>query len=263
MSAHKLNPQYAGYIEYLKSEIGLSLSEEKIALVESRLQKRLRELGIMPQQYLKLVKENTDERNFFFDLATTHKTDWFRESVHFEYLKTIDLSYQDTINIWSAASSTGEEIYSLCMYINENLPDKKLRILGTDISDRCVHDCETGLYKKSLVDGHVPKHLVLKYFHNHHADFYAFRKEKFHGIKFRKFNLIHERLNSKMLFDVIFLRNVLIYFDAKTIETVIMNLLPSLKNQGYLILGLSETITNPARFHLERVQSSIYRYVKK
>lgn len=263
MSAHKLNPQYSGYIEFLKSEIGLSLSEEKIALVESRLQKRLRELGLMPQQYLKLVKENSDERSFFFDLATTHKTDWFRESIHFDFLKTIDFSMQDTLNIWSAASSTGEEIYSLCMYLNENIPNKKVRILGTDISERCIHDCELGQYKKNMVDGHVPKHLVLKYFASNHSDHYSFKKEKFHGIKFRKFNLIHERLNSKMQFDVIFLRNVLIYFDAKTIESVIQNLLPSLKDQGLLILGLSETITQPARFHLERVQSSIYRYVKK
>lgn len=256
------------YSYYLKEEIGLDFKEIKFALIEKRLRKKLEEKKISPDDYLELVKSDSSEKSYFIDILTTHKTDWFRENVHYKFISNyIKNSKQSSYQFWSAASSTGEEAYSLAITLMEEGVDiSKYKILGTDISEKCIRACEDGLYCKEAVSSQVPTACVEKYFIE--TDDEKIKKKLkinhnlINNVQFKKFNLLSSGHKGNIKFDVIFLRNVMIYFDQETKVKVMKNILNYLNDGGYLIIGLSETIYRVNEFNLVKISDSIYKHDK-
>lgn len=257
------------YAHYVKNEIGLNLKEDKVGLLEGRLQKMMLERNLTPATYLKLVQANPLEKSLFIDAVTTHKTDWFRENIHFDFILRLAQETNDKkFLFWSAASSTGEESYSLSMRLQEgSIARNRFKILGTDISEMCIQHCAAGAYRKEVVVSQVSPVLIKKYFVmpkvGESQKMIQLNSEYFDNLKFRKLNLLTAKFPVDIRFDVILLRNVMIYFDQETIKKVILNLLNYLRPNGFLIIGLSETIHNSIELKLERVSNSIYQYVPK
>lgn len=254
------------YARYLKEEIGFDIKEDKVGLLEGRLQKRLHEKNISPTAYLKLIKTDATEKSYFIDVLTTHKTDWFRENVHYQFISDyVKKNPQAGYMFWSAASSTGEEAYSLAMQLMEDgLSSEKYKILGTDVSNDCIHTCQNGIYRKETVVSQMSPFLVRKYFlRNNNEKFKKYLKidhTVINNVKFKQFNLVSSQHEGNIKFDIILLRNVMIYFDQETINQVVRNLLRNLKNGGYLIIGLSESIHSAKELNLTRVSNSVYKY---
>lgn len=253
--------------EFFSKLTGNKLGTDKRQLVESRLRKKFMNNKIEVKQYIKMIQTDLKEQSDFVSSLTTHKTDWFRESQHFDFLKKQVIvaqkkSKHNDWKIWSAACSTGEEIYSLLMTMNE-LGEKNIRLLGTDISESCVQSGTKGIYSADVVAKQVPPQYISKYFvrgvGEKANDYYKFDPSFAHLLKWRQFNLINSELNAKVQFDFIFLRNVLIYFDAETGFQIAKRLLNYLKPGGYFIIGLSETIMNPHELGLKRAENSVYR----
>lgn len=250
---------------------GNKLGNDKRGLVESRIMKRLLETQLTPSDYVKEVKNNEKERECFVSSLTTHKTDWFREPIHFNFLlkKVIEENHcwnkSHPLLIWSAVCSTGEEVYSLCLALLEE-EFVNFRILGSDISDSCLETAKNGLYQQKQVEEQVPENIKIKYFsrsiEHKNKNLYCIDLNLKKYVKWKKFNLLESNLSSSIKFDFIFLRNVLIYFKSETITQVIKRLLPYLKEGGFLIAGLSENISNYQDLGLILIGSSIYKYGK-
>lgn len=256
------------FVDLFKKLSGIHIRPEKQSLIESRLRKRFLSLRVSPKEYYKIIQENPEELAQFVTALTTHKTDWFREPIHFRVLEKV-LSEQKgktTLNpfyCWSAACSTGEEVYSIAMTLNKfGLGPNDWRILGTDISSHCIEHAKMGVYNRNIVDQQVTEEDVKRYFLQNskieYKELFRFTSEFNRQIKFREFNLTESRLPIDLEFNVIFLRNVLIYFDKDTTTKIIVNLVKYLKPGGLLILGLSETIVNAESLGLKRLESSVY-----
>jgi chemotaxis protein methyltransferase CheR len=252
----------------LSQKTGIDIGESKQTLVESRLLRRLTELGCTNySDYIEILKTNSEEGGKFINSMTTNKTNWFREPAHFEYLSKIVVPlhtriHQRPIYIWSAAASTGEEIYTLAMVLSElQHTGLEFRILGTDIDTQVIATAENAIYKGITVREEVAPHLVAKYFRKEldtEREELKVSEQLLAKVKFRQFNLISSSLIGEMKFDVIFLRNVLIYFKANTIETVINRLCSYLNPGGHLFIGHSETL-HGIRHPLQAVGPSIFR----
>lgn len=264
--------QYDEIRSQLAMLAGIELGPNKQILVESRLRKRLQGLHLVNfAQYIECLQNSPEEVTEFINSLTTNKTDWFREPAHFSYLtdKVLPELYQQksatgdkTVYLWSAASSTGEEIYSLSMSLKEKLKvGYDFRILGTDIDTHVLAKAKAGIYSKDLVKEQVPPMFLSKYFQDAstaNSQLMKVNTELRRNAKFREFNLIEGNLGSELRFDVIFLRNVLIYFTPPTIERVINRLCRYLRPNGYLFIGHSESLsglTHP----LTQVSESVYR----
>jgi len=253
---------YEAISQRLKLWTGIDLGSGKQALVESRLHWRLQELQIPDlSSYLKYVNSHPKEKQHFINSLTTNKTDWFREADHFKYLTDKILpTVKSTgpIQIWSAASSTGEEIYSLAICLAEHFGSlDRFRILGSDIDTECLERAQQGHYRRETVEAQVPKHLRLKYFETM-GDECRIRPDLKSVLKLRPFNLVESDWPVNIQFDVIFLRNVLIYFKPQTVETVIHRLSRYLKPHGHLIIGASETLTT-LQTPVRAVAGSVYK----
>lgn len=253
--------------EYFTFLTGNRLDADKRQLVEGRLRKIFFNSKVEAKEYIKLIQNDPKEQSEFISTLTTHKTDWFREAPHFDFLKkhvaqTQKINKDREWKIWSAASSTGEELYSLLMAMNE-LGVKNAKFLGTDISDTCIKKGARGIYPIDVVNRQVPPYLVNKYFTRSigqkDGEYYKFDSHYAHQIKWRNFNLINSELSAPILFDFIFLRNVLIYFDAESGFKIANRLLRYLRPGGHLIIGLSETIINSEQLGVKRVENSVYR----
>lgn len=246
---------------------GNKFGSEKRSLLESRLRKRLFETGLSANKYLTLLESDQSELENFISSLTTHKTDWFREPPHFDFLKRTIAAKRSAftarpLSIWSAACSTGEEVYSLAMTaVEEGLPS--VRILGTDISQACVNHAQSGIYAKDIVDRQVHPAVKQRYFTQSRSPenrgSYRVSAELRALAKWRTHNLIESELPAPIEFDFVFLRNVLIYFDADTAFEVVRRLVRYVKKDGYLVVGHSENVLRAKELDLSRVDNSIYR----
>lgn len=252
--------------DYFNSVSGNKLGDEKKSLVEGRLRKRLVATGLSVKDYLNHVKEDKAEQAEFISSLTTHKTDWFRENLHFEFLKNKLIERRkNNINedfmVWSAACSTGEEVYTLVMSLVENNVHN-FRILGTDISEACLKTAQEALYERNKVHQQVPVHLKNKYFFKSETkkfdELFKFDPQYNNRIKWRAFNLKESELQSNVKFDFIFLRNVLIYFETEDCHLIVKRLLNYLKPGGHFVVGLSETVPRYEKLGLKRVENSVY-----
>jgi chemotaxis protein methyltransferase CheR len=236
-------------------ETGIKLSEMKKALVQSRLLKRLRELRLDDySEYSRYLNEHyKDEVINLINCITTNKTDFFREPVHFDILKSrvlpeFDSKKKDSLKVWSAGCSTGEEPYTLAITILEyyrgrSMPDVK--ILATDIDTQVLAKGSAGIYREESVDP-MEESLLKRYFlqgkGENEGSFRANDTLK-SIIYFRRLNLQQDTYPMKGRFDVIFCRNVIIYFDYDTRKELMEKFHRYLHDDGYLFLGHSETLS--------------------
>lgn len=254
------------------NELGMKMPSQKKVLLEGRLHKRLRELNFQSfKEYIDFVLtegEYNGELVTMFDLVTTNKTDFFRESKHFDFFSsTFLVDYynkhpKQTLKIWSAGCSSGEEVYTLGMIIQEfkeNNPNFDYQIFGSDISMRMLHSASLAIYPDSRI-GDIPYNLKKKYLlknKDQSKRMIRIAPELREKTTFFRHNLMEENYNNLDMFDAIFCRNVLIYFDSNTQKQVIRKLTSNLKQGGYLFLGHSETVNN-ATGDLLHIQPSVY-----
>jgi len=245
---------------------GISMADSKKPLVVGRLQRRLREHGhqTFGEYYRMLASgENPLELQTMVDLLTTNETYFFREPKHFEFLcETILPESRSVANfrVWSAASSTGEEAYTLAMLLAENRASQPWEIFASDISTKVLARAQTGHYPLDRNEG-IPPALLRKYCLKgvrSQAGSFLIAPELRRRVSFRQINLTRPIDPEIGLFNVIFLRNVMIYFDIETKRQVVGNLLPRLASGGYFIIGHSETLNNVSS-ELVTVRPTIYR----
>ena len=245
---------------------GISLSDAKKVLLVGRLGRRLKayELGTFTQYYRMLASgEYPDEVQTMVNLLTTNETYFFREPRHFDFLRDEIIRKRRstaTFRVWSAASSSGEEVYTLAMVLAENLPNTPWEIVGSDISTQVLAKAATGHYSLARTEGIPPGYLAkycLKGVRSH-ADTFLIAPELRKKTSFYQINLTNAVDADIGDFDVIFLRNVMIYFDPQTKAKVVHNLLPRLKPGGHLIIGHSETL-NGITDRVVTVVPTIYR----
>ena len=234
-------------------ESGISLSDGKRSLVVSRLSKRLRELGIDTfQQYFNLVTGSAGQEEFtqVLDLISTNKTDFFREPKHFDFLREEilpGLASTKRVRIWSSASSSGEEPYTIAMTLYDGVEDPErwsCHILASDLSTRVLAKASSGVYDAERVRD-LPAETVKRHFLNGRGAAAGKVKVKPHlsgMVTFRRINLMDERYPIKTPLDVIFCRNVMIYFDRPTQERLVARFHRYLKPGGYLFIGHSESL---------------------
>lgn len=243
---------------------GINLSGAKKALVAGRLSSRLRTLGIDSySDYLDLLGglDGAEERQRVVDLLTTNETYFFREEAHFARLRQAvsARTLGATFRVWSAASSTGEEAYSVAMILAETIGGYGWEILGTDVSTRVVATARRGQYPESRAT-HLPDELRRRYCLRGtgaaEGTLLVDRTLR-ERVTFRQLNLNAE-LPELGAFDVIFLRNVLIYFALETKRQVVRRVTSRLKPGGLLLIGHAETLGDvPHRLHNE--SPSVYR----
>lgn len=250
-------------------ESGIHLADHKRVMVASRLQKRLSELGLTSfDEYYALVvgASNDVELRVMLDRISTNLTEFFREPRHFTFLRDHvlpELAESQSVRIWSAACSSGEEPYSIAMTVADarGLPAARhCRILASDISTRMLASAAAGLYPSARVLALNPS-LVRRHFlrgTDVRADLVKVKPHLADMVVFRRINLMEDRYPIKGLLDVIFCRNVMIYFDRATQDRVVARLSECLKPGGYLFLGHAESMPEmtPA---LRHVAPTIYQ----
>lgn len=267
-SESQITDQEFGLFQRLIYKIaGISLSDAKKVLLVGRLQKRLRHYGFDNfTAYYRMVAsgQHPEELQQMVDLLTTNETYFFREPKHFEYLVEEVLpasrGRETPFRVWSAASSTGEEAYTLAMLLAEHLPRNPWEIVGSDISTQVLEKARRGHYPIERNQGIPPKYLgkyCLKGVRSHEGTFLINRALR-ERVRFLQVNLTLPVEADVGRFDVIFLRNVMIYFDIETKRKVVANLLPHLLPGGHFIIGHSETL-NGIDSGLRQVRPTIYR----
>ncbi len=231
---------------------GINLKEGKKALVRARLIKRLRALNIESiKKYIKYLesKNGSQEMGLLVDVMTTNKTSFFREIEHFNFLGNHVLPElkDERLRFWTAACSSGEEPYSLSILLREKLPDiesRDVRILATDISMQMLEKARHAIYGKEIFLG-LPQQYLNKYFkmaQNGRSHVYQADSKIRSLVKFAWLNLI-ESWPIKGPMNVIFCRNVMIYFDKITQEKLINRFWEIIKPGGYLFVGHSEGLS--------------------
>lgn len=241
---------------YIESTVGIKMPDTKRIMMQSRLMRRLRVLKMNSfSEYIDYVfnSKNSDELVLMIDVLTTNKTEFFRENEHFEYLTNKILpefaETKNTIKIWSAGCSSGEEPYTISMVISEFMksnPGKivNFKVTGTDISTNVLDKAYNAVYDLDLVE-QLPMHLKKSYFlkcTNREMNCARIKPELRKHVSFKRLNFMDADFRMPEVYDIIFCRNVLIYFDKATQEKVIMKFMKYLQPEGYLFLGHSETI---------------------
>lgn len=235
------------FIGLAYSLTGITLNESKALMVEGRLRKRIKVLNLQSyQDYYELLNQNAEEKKVFINLITTNETYFFRTDRIWSYVESEflpcwknDFSNRK-LRIWSAASSSGEEAYSIAICCENQRVD--YQILGTDISSDVLERARSGLYAGRSVEGFKLKRAEL------FGEYLQVRGELFEvvaklraKVNFEEYNLIHPRKLSDQ-FNLVFLRNVLIYFKKKDQERVIRNIAAHVNIGGVMVIGESESL---------------------
>lgn len=265
----KLSPKEFATISTLaRQQFGVELGEGKEQLVAARLGKVMRGLGFsrFRDYYQYVESDSTGEALVqLIDALTTNHTSFFREQAHFNFLVERILpewDRHDPMRIWSAASATGEEPYTIALTLREYLGTQTANlpyVLASDISMRALETARMGMYKAERLQGQLApwmrKHLLRG--EGRWAGWYRMRPEILDMVEFRRINLI-EPLPDVGRFAVIFCRNVMIYFSRQTQEQLVNRLAACLQPGGYLFVGHSESLTG-IQHNLQHIQPAIYR----
>ncbi len=240
--------------EIIYRESGIKMSPMKKSLVQSRLMRRMRELSLPDYEdyYAYLVENYSSELFDFINCITTNKTEFFRESAHFdfltnEYLPAVTKERKE-LRIWCAGCSTGEEAYSIAITILEyslRIPLCPVRILATDIDTKVLDTARGGVYPDAALS-QMKKDFAKRYFLKGSGvnNGKVMVKENVRKmISFARLNFLDENYPMKKKFDVIFCRNVVIYFDRDTQKSLFKKFYNYLDKDGYLLIGHSETLT--------------------
>jgi len=231
-------------------ESGISLSQEKIQLVANRLQKRLRALGLSSeQQYVEILETDAtgEELIQLIDAISTNVTYFYREHKHFEILETILRGYEaerrSKVRIWCAAASSGEEPYTLAMVAREALDTRRcdVKVLATDICTRVLTVASNGVYPAESV-AKLPQHYQQDYFSPAGKEQQRINPQIASMVTFKKLNLAKVPLPLNGPIDIIFCRNVMIYFDLAVRTKLVREFERLLAPGGYLFLSHSENL---------------------
>ena len=265
-------------LTYLKEERGFDFSGYRTPILERRIQKRLISNSLQTfEKYYDFLIQDKEEPDKLFDVLALNVSHFFRNALTFEYLRKIILpelisekikQKNKSIRIWSAGSSNGEEPYSIAILFNEILNNKEthfhLNIFATDIDKKALSDAEAGRYKNYHLDN-VKFSYLNKYF-TEDAGGYILNKEIRKMVNFHFFDLVAGKGDVPQEsifggFDIVLCRNVLIYFEANHQKIIFNKLYKSLNNNGYLILGESETPVEEfkSKFRNETNICKIYR----
>ena len=265
-----LSPEsFKRFCRFITGELGIKMSEAKLPMLQSRLLRRLRHLQIASleeyQDYLFDSPAGEQERIHFINAVTTNKTDFFREPQHFDYLTQTALLNLDPnkgktaagrqgdpagnwhFKLWCAGCSSGEEPYTLAMVLSEfaeRRPGFEFSILGTDISTKVLDHAQQAVYDEERIEP-VAISLRQKYLlrsKDSSRGQVRIAPELRRKINFQRLNFMDAEYPLKDKFDVIFFRNVMIYFDAPTQERVIHKMCRNLVPGGYLFVGHSESL---------------------
>ncbi len=257
---------------FVYDTIGINLSSAKKVLIETRLRKRMQKLGIAKyRDYCKYFFSDEGQKKElvdFINIITTNKTDFFREPKHFDFLKQTILpdllSRRHDLVFWSAACSRGAEPYTLAMVLEDydvtHLAQKMhYTIVATDISTKVLKEAVKGVYKEEEVEP-VPLSLRRRYLLRSKD-----QKEQLvriipalrQKVQYTRINLV-EPFHLEQKVDVIFCRNVMIYFDKKTQYQIISHMISFLKPDGYLIMGHSEVL-DVRTYNLISIIPSVYQ----
>jgi chemotaxis protein methyltransferase CheR len=247
---------------------GIQVPDERFDMFYSRLSKRVRKLGLNDfKEYCAYLRSNhEDEFTEFINAITTNLTSFFREQHHFDFLRKIIVpellsrnKNTKEINVWSAGCSTGEEPYSIAMTLLESVPkDWKVKILATDLDTQVLHTASTGVYTEDRI-ADLPTDILKRWFLKsktspNHVKVKADLQDI---IQFKQLNLMQE-FPMKTPFDVIFCRNVLIYFDRETKAALAKRYAKLLVSKSWLFIGHSESL-NQISNEFELVSTTTYR----
>ena len=266
------------FSKLIYSNLGIMMPFKKKLMLESRLTKRLNAVGLNSFiDYYNLITDsisNNEEYNIMVNAVTTNKTDFFREPSHFDYLigtvlpeflrKNI-LSEYRKLKVWSAGCSTGNEVYTLGMVLEEFFLKYGMydfTILGTDISNNVLSRARSGIYSSEIV---TPIHISYKKKYlmvgkGSKKGYYKIVPELMQKVKFEKLNFMDSNYKIKEKMDIIFCRNVVIYFDKQTKINIFNKLYEQLNFGGYLFIGSSETL-NGINNKFKSVGPSIYKKI--
>jgi len=259
--------EFNSFRNFIYDNAGINLSDEKKTLVMSRLSKRLRHYSLNTfQEYFDFINNSPQGKEYqtAIDLLTTNETYFFREPKHFTFLEKEILSNwqgEKTFRVWSAASSTGEEAYSIAMLLDDKLGHRSWEIFGSDISRRVLMAAQQGHYLQNRIDG-IPKEYLRKYCLkgvDEHEGTLLIDKKLRQKVHFASVNLKNPSMEVG-LFEVIFLRNVLIYFDLETKKNIIKYLVSKIRPKGYLFIGHSESLKE-IHDGLESIIPTVYQKI--
>src|SRR4051812_21236358 len=258
---------------YVTRHYGIKLPLSKKSMLESRLNKKVKTLGLKSySEFIDFIFSEEGRKEELFnviDLITTNKTDFFREAGHFRFLTNEFLpNYHTPINtnlkIWSAGCSSGEEPYTIIMTMEEyrkQRPGVSYSLLASDISIRMMQGAYQGIYNLEKIQP-VPLELKRKYFlrSKNNPDLVRIKPQYRKSIQFKRINFMDNNYGlTQNYFDVIFCRNVLIYFNKMDQERVINNFCSHLKPGGLLFLGHSESIIG-MNVPLKQIQPTVFLY---
>jgi chemotaxis protein methyltransferase CheR len=259
--------EFAQIRDFMYRRTGISMGDGKKALVSGRLHKRIQHYGLRSfMEYFQFITSGSEpaELQLAIDLLTTNETYFFREEKHFEYIKTQilpGLRAYAPFRVWSAACSSGEEPYSLAMLLADRMPPgSDWDVVASDISTRVLERARGGLYPMERVD-RIPADYLKRYCLKGTGDYEGMllvAKSLRDKVRFAQVNLVAP-LPEVGPFDLILLRNVMIYFDNDTKRQVVERLLKVLKPDGHLFIGHSESLMGITR-KVAMLRPSIYRH---
>lgn len=266
---------FKAFSEFIYNEYGIKMPAIKRIMLQGRLLKRIRELNFNSYTEYKnyfFSKEGQEKELFnFLNVVTTNKTDFFREPVHFDFLRDNVLpaftsgSNNGPFKVWSAGCSSGEEPYTISILLNEyklKTPGFNFNILGTDISNRVLTNASKGVYAENKI-ALLPMDYKKRYFlksKDRANPTVRVRPELQKDITLKHVNLMNKTFDVTEKFNVIFCRNVLIYFDRETQESVINKLSNYLLPGGIFFIGHSESLSG-MNVPLEHIRPTIFRKI--
>lgn len=261
--------EFQRIVGYIKQHYGIDLSQKRV-LVGGRLENYLVRNGFANyNELMTKVEKNPkgSEATDLINILTTNHTYFMRETEHFEFLKNVALPWAKSktmntkdLRVWCGASSTGEEPYTLAMIINDffgvNHSGWDTRLLATDISMRVLQHASKGVYLREDIEP-LPVNWKRHYFKQISQDEFRVKDELKREVIFRQFNLM-DPITFKKRFHIVFLRNVMIYFQDDTKYSLIQRIYDHMEPGGYLFIGLTERLDRQmVKFNY--VQPSIYR----
>jgi chemotaxis protein methyltransferase CheR len=260
--------------QLLRKRAGIVLTGDKMYLLESRLAPLARKEGLPSiDDLITVVRSRRDERLIaqVVDVMTTNETFFFRDKTPFDHLKDAifpvlaQARRGSRIRIWCAACSTGQEPYSIAMMLDQNpalTGGVPVEIVATDISDRCLERARQGLFTQFEVQRGLPIQMLMHYF-TQQDDHWRISERLRQMVSFRKMNLMEPAYNLGQ-FDIVFCRNVLIYFDGPTKGAVLDRIASTMTPGGFLLMGAAESIVGiSAAFDVMQDRRGLYKLASR
>lgn len=252
-----------GIISYASKKSGLRFDGYRESYLRRRIELRMRLLGIKDlSEYFRYIKSNEDEIGELVNVIAINVTEFMRDRSPFQFfmqkiLPELSRKKSGTLRFWSAGCANGEEAYSIAIAVLETLPNRSFSIYATDIDQDCLRKALNGIYMVEQLKN-LPPEFLIKYFEKI-GEGYRIKDFVKKHIKFKKHDLTSQEPVTRFL-DVIFCRNVLIYFTEEQKEKVLNDFYNALNPGGYLIIGKSESIPR-GKFECISVSEKIYRKV--